>query len=567
PHATSKISQVSDLDGITTLGFRGEALPSIASVAKVTMVTRPKNQTMATRYIIDNGVEVDFGEIGSTEGTSVTVENLFERIPARKKFLAKSSAEENAITNLVSKFILANPNISFNYSCGERTIYAHNGLGVENAIKCIYGDEYLSKMVKINGAMSDIVLQGYVNKPSFSKHSRSFQTLIVNGRFVENADISYLVYGCYQKYLMSRQYPTYVLYLTVPHDMVDVNVHPNKMEVKFAIPALIKKLISETIKTQILDALSSPKEIDFDIRDDFFTVEEKSDLPFTITTHEPKKTETITSQTETSVINTQKDLPFDEIETPKTEQSKYTSQSDFVCEPKKVNSSALELPRTVQFQSRTSQNTSFSDSATIGKKTGIEQVAIPVQKTRKIIGKLFNTYIVIEQEDEILLIDQHAAHEKILYDRYAREHESGIIATQTMLVPYEFSVSPTESAIISENLDIFSQAGFKITQKTATKFQLKTVPLCCVGINVQSFISDFLSEQNGAFIPDLFNKKLMQTACKSAIKGEDDLSKDEIEALLTAFENEITEFFCPHGRPIVIKLSRREIEKWFKRIV
>ena len=563
PHATSKISNISDLDGISTLGFRGEALPSIASVAKVTMVSRPKNQEMAMRYVIDNGVEIDFGEIGATEGTSVTVEHLFDRIPARKKFLNKIASEENSITNLISRFILANPSISFKYSSADKIIFTSNGLGLENAIKCVYGDEYLSKMVKIDSALSDIVLYGYINKPSFSKHSRALQTLVVNGRFVENSEISYTVYGCFQKYLMSRQYPTFVLHLNVPYDMVDANVHPNKMEVKFAVPGLIKKLLSDTIKTHILSELSTPKEINIP-ESDFFTVQHKSDLPFDTDI-------CITPSTKTQ-SQIEKDEPaqqdtFDEFNKAHDPfEINEHSLGEYFTAPKKVNSTVLEVPQTVKFPAR-NKYLSLSDSASENSTNIPSQIELSTPKTRKNVGKLFNTYIIVEQGNDILLIDQHAAHEKLLYDRYLREYESGIVATQSMLIPYEFTLTHEESEFLIQNIDKLASAGFTITQKSATKFQLKSIPLCCISINAQTFISDFISEQNGRFIPETFKHKLMQTACKSAIKGEDDLSQCEIDALLDAFDAETTEYFCPHGRPIVIKLTRREIEKCFKRIV
>lgn len=570
-HATSKIKEINDLDKISTLGFRGEALPSIASVSKVTMVTRTRDNQLGTQYVIDNGCELDFGEMGAPLGTSVLVENLFERVPARKKFLAKESSEENAITTLVSKFILANPTISFHYTANGKIIYSSSGNGLENAINTVYGSQYLANMLKIDSAMSDIVLTGYINKPSFTKHSKAFQTLIINGRYVENDDISYTVFGCYQKYLMKRQFPTYVLHLSLPYDMVDVNVHPNKMEVKFAIPGLIKKIVADAIKSQVLEAVSVPKEIEEDFSEskvkvfDFFEVTEQpneqfcDDLPFDAPS---KKSEPI--------------IPFfSEEKVAPVEIKQYTSQEDYYEDkPKrKIDSSILGDIPTQKVFSRSSLNDtklrepSYTQITPSPFLSNVKQDSIEVKITPKVLGKIFNTYIIVEYGNDVCLIDQHAAHEKLLYDKLVEEYNRSAVVVQTMLIPYKFKVSPQEKEIIESNLDTLRRAGFHLESK-GNEFALKTTPLCCIGFNAQSFINDFLSaNKDTKLLPDAFNNVLMQTACKSAIKGEDDLSQSEINILVEQIFSQISELFCPHGRPIAVKLSKKEIEKWFKRIV
>lgn len=561
PHATSKIRSISDLDGISTLGFRGEALPSIASVAKVTVLTKPANATIGCRYVVDNGNECDFGEMGAPDGTTVTVENLFERIPARKKFLAKSSVEENAITTLVSKYILAKYNVAFRYTVNGKNIYSSTGMGLESAIKTVYNDEYLQNSIKINSTMSDINLHGYINKPAFTKHSRSFQTLIVNGRYVVNDDISYTIFGCYQKYLMKRQYPTYVLHLNLPYDLVDVNVHPNKLQVKFAMPGLIKKIIVDAINEQVLNSVSAAKSISGFVPNFF-------DLPQT---------------NKNAIDTTADDLPFD-VDTAPFIVSSTATQSTFEpnSEPAKkvtVTSDALgeiDYPASVKIKSNFSEwndsrleeprEDSFSDIlADISPSISADSTL-----STRVVGKLFNTYIIIESSNDIFLIDQHAAHEKILFDKYVSEFERGCIALQKMLIPYEFTVSHDESEVIISNLQLLNSLGFEIVQEKPAAFSLKSIPLCCVGLNVKNFISDFLDIKSGSrfsMMPDAFRSLVMQSACKAAAKGEDDLSDIEINSLLEQMSQNTTELFCPHGRPVVVKITRSEVEKWFKRIV
>ncbi len=609
PHATSKISKLDDLDAISTLGFRGEALPSIASVATVTMITRTPDSDIGTRYVLDNGTETDFGEIGAPVGTTVTVEDLFARIPARRKFLQKESAEENAITACVAKFILANPNVSFEYVANDKTVYFSDGNGVENAIITIYGKEYLANTSYVQSNISDIVLCGYINKPAYTKHSRSYQTFVVNGRYVQSDEISFTVFGCYQKYLMKRQYPTYVLYLNLPCDLVDVNVHPSKTEVRFAAVGLIKKLIADTVKEQVLSEVSIPKEIGGFPRDEelfkFFTSKQQP-ADGTTTSQENKHGDNsnVFSDDFSEVFSSRgnpannKDDSvqngFDDVFSPIT----HEPLTDEIAEPtrrNKIDSSFLDLPPTETLAAKDDKPGRFGENASIFKrdetlsnvinsldtdsrhkagfgdlladKISPPQSGLQIPVSSKLIGKLFNTYIIIERGNDVYLIDQHAAHEKILFDKLMRQYENDTIAVQKMLVPYEFKVSPTEVDVLCENLPKLRDAGFSVSHKGGEKFTLSAVPATCSSINVQSFVSDFLSDLKDKVVShDLF-ASIMQSACKAAVKGEDDLSDSEIETLLSGISENVSELFCPHGRPISVRIGRTDIEKWFKRLI
>ena len=609
PHATSKISKLDDLDAISTLGFRGEALPSIASVATVTMITRTPDSDIGTRYVLDNGTETDFGEIGAPVGTTVTVEDLFARIPARRKFLQKESAEENAITACVAKFILANPNVSFEYVANDKTVYFSDGNGVESAIITIYGKEYLDNTSYVQSNISDIVLCGYINKPAYTKHSRSYQTLVVNGRYVQSDEISFTVFGCYQKYLMKRQYPTYVLYLNLPCDLVDVNVHPSKTEVRFAAVGLIKKLIADTVKEQVLSEVSIPKEIGGFPRDEelfkFFTSKQQPAVGTTTSQENKYGDNSGVFSGDFSEVFLPRDNPtddkddsvqngFDDVFSPIT----HEPLADEIAEPtrrKKIDSSFLDLPPIETSTTKDDKPSGFGENASIFKrdetlsnvinsldtdsrhkagfgdlladKISPPQSGLQIPVSSKLIGKLFNTYIIIERGNDVYLIDQHAAHEKILFDKLMRQYENDTIAVQKMLVPYEFKVSPTEVDVLCENLPKLRDAGFSVSHKDGEKFTLSAVPATCSSINVQSFVSDFLSDLKDKVVShDLF-ASIMQSACKAAVKGEDDLSDSEIETLLSGISENVSELFCPHGRPISVRIGRTDIEKWFKRLI
>lgn len=588
PHATSKISKLDDLDAISTLGFRGEALPSIASVATVTMITRTPDSDIGTRYVLDNGAETDFGEIGAPVGTTVTVEDLFARIPARKKFLQKESVEENAISTCIAKFILANPDVSIEYATNDKTVYSSDGNGVESAIMTVYGKDYLENSCYVHSNISDIVLCGYVNKPAYSKHSRSFQTLIVNGRYVQSDEISFTIFGCYQKYLMKRQYPTYVLYLNLPYDLVDVNVHPSKTEVRFATVGLIKKLVAGTVKDQVLSEVSVPKEISGTPRDEEM-------FEFFSTHAAAKKDGVDNGDADSGDIFSLENLSVGSDNGRPNSTNDVFEQTSETSRPtgpriKKIDSSFLDLPPlesalTTEETNKLSENDSIfarNESLShviesmdfdsgfgnlVGGKQKNEQTTFNIETPAKLVGKLFNTYIVIECGDHVYLVDQHAAHEKILFDKLMRQYENNVIAVQKMLVPYKFEVSGDEVDVLVENIPKLYDAGFHVSRERGNNFVLSSVPATCATINVQSFVTDFLSELQSDLVSRDLIASVMQSACKAAVKGEDDLSEVEINTLLTDIADNVSELFCPHGRPISIGIRKTEIEKWFKRLV
>lgn len=583
PHATSKIASVGDLDAISTLGFRGEALPSIASVATVTMVTRTADSDIGTRYVVDNGAEIDFGDAGAPFGTSVTVERLFERIPARRKFLQKDVVEENAIAACVQKFILANPDVSFEYFANGKLVRSSSGDGVESAITTVYGIEYLENSSYIKSESSGIVLCGYVNKPAYTKHSKAFQTLVVNGRYVQSEEIAFTVYGCYQKYLMKRQYPTYVLYLNLPCDLVDVNVHPSKTEVRFAAAGLIKKIVADAIKNQVLADVALPKEISSPSRDEemfkFFTAREDE---------EDREKTAENGEVSGEKVTKKPAFGFEKIKSAADNfvSSEPSPSKRVAVEPDFDDVFSLKSTSFIGEKSAPAAAKSFDgfsdvaatsraetlsdvigaiDSGSYSPIENAEQTEIKVETPSRIIGKLFNTYIVIERGESVYLIDQHAAHEKLLFDRLTRQYEGGVVAVQKLLVPYAFSVDPSEVDVLLGNIDELNKAGFVVRRKNSTLFELSGVPACCSSINVRSFVSDFVSEM--PFASGDLIASIMQSACKAAIKGEDDLSEIEIKSLLEDVMRETSELFCPHGRPVSVKLTRSEIEKWFKRLV
>lgn len=566
-HATSKIKNIDDLDSIATLGFRGEALPSIASVAKVTMQTRQKGSEIGFKYVVDNGVVVDSGEIGCPQGTTVIVEDVFGHIPARKKFLQKNNVEENAISTLVSKIILANYNVAISLTVNGKPIYRSSGQGIESAIYCIYGEEYFSNLLKVDATDFGVHVFGYMGKPSYTKHTKNYQTIIINGRYVVSEDVSYWIYGCYMDFLMKRQFPTFILYINLPYDMIDVNVHPNKLEVKFASVGAVKKVITDTVKQQIINSSKIAKEvfleddgIEFFLPDDNDEKKEiKNDDIFTISEFVPENKEKFNEDVApivTRVISKESEfLGRAELKEPTIP---FTSMIT-----KNIFNSIADVTISGENVEKSQENTKIEENKPV-------QTSMGFLPTLKYAGKIFNTYLIFDDGENAYFIDQHAAHERILYDKLEKDFIEGRVAVQNLLFPYDFTVSVEEGQAIKDNMSEIEKAGFIIKSNNDLSFSLCAVPARCGEMNIKSFLSTLLFDvvnYNCVKSLNIFKDKLMQNACKHAIKGEMDIKESEIKALVEKMVSDDIVLYCPHGRPIVIKVAKNEVEKWFKRIV
>lgn len=533
PHATSKIGSLDDLETIGTLGFRGEALPSIAAVADVTMISRTEDREVGGKIAFVGGKTTEYDNCGAKLGTSVTVENLFARIPARKKFLNKPSREETKIFTLIEHMVLSNPDIVFKFD-SESKRFSSAGEGLESAVFAVYDDAVLKNTVKVEIDEPPLSVRGFTCVPSFTKPSKNYQNIIINGRYVESADVSYAVYSVYAQYLMKRQYPLFVLHITMPFDMVDVNVHPSKMQVKFADTVKIKSLVARAVRNAIEPRLTDVKKL----HDDDFGIKTPDEPP------QFGKAHTLRS--------------FFDVAPPPV-------KSEQVAD---VDIGLFDEPSQTACEPVTEQAATYRDVYEAAGDFAAEKR--PFAPTEcKYVGKLFNTYLVLERGDMCYFIDQHAAHEKLLYDRLLADYESKRLKTQPLILPFVFDVSPSDAELISENIEHFESCGFGITPFGDQTFTLSFVPYECAGIDMQSFVSDLLTLVNSREkSPMALKERLMQAACKAAVKGEiDDLSQTEIDALLTEMTERGITLFCPHGRPIAVGFTKKEIEKWFKRIV
>jgi len=549
PHATSKISTIKDLDNITSLGFRGEALASIASVSKINIASKPKDQEVGAQISAEGGEMQEVTDCAATDGTIITVNNLFFNTPVREKFLKSERSEESEISSTVAKFILGNPNISFKYVADNKVIYQSFGDGFESAMACIYGADVINECFNIDTEKNGIKIRGYIGKHHFTKGNRTYQTTFINGRYIINQTVSAAIANAYSSYLMKRQYPFYVLSLELPSEIVDVNVHPNKLDVRFANNQIIYSSIYSVV-SKVLDGTSEAINI----------VAKSQNIP----------NETVNNYT----------TPKEPVAKKETQKEEYESQkwNQFVfCDVgKKAEKDYTTIEKQIETKKQDgvdifAENKAFLEKLAKEKEDKIkqEQTTITIEKELKVIGQALNTFLILEDGQDLYFIDQHAAHEKLMFDKINKAYSDGDMIKQPLLIPFVLNVNNEEYQFILSKINVIYDMGIEISEFGRNAFKISTVPAFLSDINLQKFFNDILNDLDvlkSLTLNDVLFEKLAQKACKSAIKAGDKLSQIEIDTLLNELKNNLG-LKCPHGRPVAIKITRTEIDKWFKRIV
>ncbi len=570
PHATSKISAVEDLDKILTLGFRGEALASIGSVSKATILSKTKDDEMGNIIVCEGGVIGDADVYPSDTGTTVSVENLFFNTPARAKFLKASKSEETDITNIITRLILSHPDIAFKYTSDGKVMLQSFGGGLDEAIIEIYGYNTITDCIPIETEKNGIKISGFIGKSYFTKPNRTYQTVILNGRYVVNNTIQSSMHNAYAAYLMKRQYPFYVLKIDMSPETVDVNVHPNKTDVRFIDNQVIYSTLYSVV-TKVLDGSAAALEI---VKpNNYVPIDEGSrpiipqkpitpdeigeahcDRPFVSGFNEELLDQTIWGRYNKSK-SAEKEGEFEKM---------FGVADSHDDEPRELGGNKIDDI----FAENKKYIAEMEAKKAAEEAEKARQEELKVEPEFKVIGQVLATYLILEKENDIYFIDQHAAHERLLYDKFIEEYKSGNVAEQTMLVPYIFRVNESESEFIIGKFPELRKAGFDISEYDVNEFAVYSVPVLLFDMDLKSFFDDLLSDISfkKETMPELIHDKIAMKACKAAIKSGKILSEDEIDALLKAMKYN-TALRCPHGRPVTVKISRTEIDKWFKRIV
>ncbi|SHF18389.1 DNA mismatch repair endonuclease MutL [Lactonifactor longoviformis] len=578
-HATSKIASAEDLTRISSLGFRGEALSSIAAVSQVELITKTVRELTGTRYVIEGGEEKALEEIGAPNGTTFLVRNLFFNTPVRAKFLKSPVTEANYVSSFMEQLALSHSDISFKYiSNGQTKLHTSGNNNLKDVIYHIYGRDITRELMEIQWERNGLAIQGYMGKPSVSRGNRNFENYYVNGRYVKSKIIMKAIEDAYKPFLMQHKYPFVSLHLTMEGEDLDVNVHPTKMEVRFSSGQEVYQAVYQALLEQLTHKELIP-EVSFD------RSREKKELPPPQSSiPEPFEKQRIAAQTAVQPPE----------ETAKTvHPAKHVRENTVYAAVRPQTGSTEERPRVpreqtpplpVQPQAAPEEagiSLETAERGEAGKKDHgeasqqlelfEEKLLSPSARSRhRIIGQLFDTYWLVEYDNKFYIIDQHAAHEKVLYERIMKDLQNKEIHSQYLSPPLIIELSIQEEELLRANMEVFASFGFEIESFGGRGYSIRAVPSNLYGVaDAELFLEllDHLEGDTKRSSLELLTHRLATMACKAAVKGNQTLSCSEADRLIEELLTLDNPYHCPHGRPTIIAMTKYELEKKFKRIV
>lgn len=616
-HATSKIEDADDLNHIASLGFRGEALSSIAAVSRVEIITKRKENLTGTRMVLEGAKEQSIDEIGAPDGTTFLMRNLFFNTPVRRKFLKQPATEGSYITDLMEHLALSRPDISFKFVLGNQTRFHTSGNGdLREVIYRIYGREIAAQLVPIQMEENGIKVEGYLGKPVLVRSNRNFEIYFINGRFIRSGVIAKAIEEGYKQYLMQHKFPLCVLHITMDTETVDVNVHPSKMDVRFSDGMAFARMLSENIATTLRNREMIP---DASLEDEKSTQKkEQEDRKASWKEHTPEVFEKKREESyrvmeaakyeavpkdqrefiqkpiwqeahagiQTSIRKPESISARTEEPNPVTAATPETKEDDFFVEaaplePRaETSSEPVICPETAEVIEpkedspvQTQPEDKEPEVKAVQQMNLFEEKLLSVQNRSRyrIIGQVFDTYWLIQFEDKLFIIDQHAAHEKVKYERLMKQFHEKSVISQRLMPPIIVSLTGQEESILHTYEDAFSQLGFEIEAFGGNEYALRSVPVDLYGCSERELflaVLDELSQETGnrgSF--QVIEEKIASMSCKAAVKGNNRLSLQEADQLIDELLTLDNPYNCPHGRPTIIAMTETDLEKKFKRIV
>lgn len=553
-HSTSKIRSVEDLLFVSSLGFRGEALSSISAVSRVELITKTPDALTGVRYQIEGSKEIAFEEIGAPDGTTFLVKDLFYNTPARKKFLKSAQTEGSYIADMVEKLALSHPDISFKFISNNQTKLHTSGNGnIKDLIYHVYGREISSAVLPVEIENELFSVNGYIGKPVITRGNRNFEVYFINGRYVKSQLLSKAIEEAYKSFLMQHQYPFCVLYFTFKGESLDVNVHPTKMELRF----------------------DNNQEVYQYLCNGLYEVLSRKEMIPEVPVSEEKKAPEIVREYKESIPE-----PFEarRLNQVRMQESIFTpSQIERVRESVKKDS-----PYEEKYATRISEKTSYQTNIINKAQNDIKYENITLEslssdfltkdakKKHRIIGQLFKTYWLVEFEDKLFIVDQHAAHEKVLYERTMATLREKEYTSQTISPPIVLSLDANEVLMLEKYMDQITKMGYEIEHFGGKEYMISAVPANLFKVDMKDLFIEMLddfSNLTGRETPELILEKVASMSCKAAVKGNQGLSYQEFDALVEELLTLDNPYNCPHGRPTIISMTKYEIEKKFKRII
>lgn len=604
-HATSKIDNAEDLTRIASLGFRGEALSSIAAVSKVEVITKRREHLTGTRILLEGAIEKSFEEIGAPDGTTFIMRNLFYNTPVRRKFLKQAATEGGYIADLMEHLALSRPDISFKFVLGNQTRFHTSGNGdLREVIYRIYGREIASSLVPVQAEENGIRIEGYLGKPVLVRSNRNFEIYYINGRFIKSNVVAKAIEEGYKEYLMQHKFPLCVLHITMDAETVDVNVHPTKMDVRFSDTIGFCNFLANTVRDTLKNKEMIPDAVLGDEREAQKAERAEQQAAWKVRTPEPFETKRDATYKvmEAAKYEPQKPKAKEFMQNPvwsrvlgdrkvpeeasdKTE----VSEEEFFVEAKEWTEENKDKEELASQENTALQSNPIAEEENIISETTpkateesiiteaaqmnlFEEKMLSVENRSRyrMIGQVFDTYWLLQFEDKLFIIDQHAAHEKVKYERLMKQYHEKNVVSQTLMPPIIVSLSGQEESTYKAYADTFVELGFEIEAFGGNEYALRSVPVDLYGCSEREMfleVLDELSEGTGRNSFKVVEEKIASMSCKAAVKGNNRLSYAEAEMLIDELLTLENPYNCPHGRPTIISMTQYEMEKKFKRIV
>ena len=620
-HATSKIRTVDDLVQIATLGFRGEALSSISAVARVECITKTPEALTGVRYRVEGGKEIEFEEIGAPSGTTMIVRNLFFNTPARAKFLKSGMTEGNHVAHVVEELALSHPDISFKFlSNGQSRLYTSGNGNLKEIIYQIFGRDLTRELIPVDKKTELMSIHGFIGNPGAARANRNFENYFVNGRFVKDRILGKAIEDAYHGFLMQHRFPFTLLYIRIDGTKVDVNVHPSKMEVRFSSQEEIYHTLCLALQNALMQRERIPQ---VPLKEEQRNAEKAPGFPEKKTPEpEPfeqvRRTRLAAAAVQDGRENYQGNPETAKLPEADRETDKFGGHTSGVSSAFSQNLSDLRAgsernPITSDFRAQTERNPGDSEEAvtqsgksalagnltpeeilhygkrnpaeyqksgfsggssgTVGKQLSLFQedkvLSEQSRKMYRLIGQVFDTYWLFEFKDSLYIMDQHAAHEKVMYERMMKNYREKKIQSQMLFPAIVLDLSAAEAELLRNHLDAFAEMGFEAEPFGGNTFKISAVPANLYSVASVDLFTEILGQlgEVGDLSPRLIPEKLASMSCKAAVKGDHKLSVQEADALLDELLTLENPYNCPHGRPTIISISRYEMDKKFKRIV
>lgn len=582
-HSTSKIKSVEDLFTVTSLGFRGEALSSIAAVSQVELITKTNGDFTGSRYLIEGSKEVSLEEIGAPDGTTFIIRNLFYNTPARKKFLKSAQTEGTYIHELMQRMILSHPDVAFKFIMNNQVKLQSSGNGnIKDIIYHLYGRDITKALLPIAHESELFKVSGFIGKPMISRGNRGYELYFVNGRFIRSQILSKAIEDAFKPFLMQHQYPFTVLYFEIDSSFLDVNVHPTKMELRFSNQQELYREVQNILSAALVHRdiipevpVDTPKKNEMEapkiekVMPEPFEqkrLEEirkavRKDSPYEIKypVSRPMGTGSVSSAAQEKLLDTIKSMPPEDMMEERIQKEPLPEQSKKETE-KELAKEAYVLREEETYGAK--PEGSYEQGSFLKEEEMAKQ---------KIIGQLFDTYWLVEYNDRLFIVDQHAAHEKVMYEKLKKQFEKKEFTSQAISPPIVITLSMREAEVLERFKEQFTKLGFEIEHFGGAEYSICGVPGNLYRLNTRDVLIEMLDELTDGIseraTTDVILDKIASMSCKAAVKGSQRLSLPEMEQLMKDLMKLDNPYNCPHGRPTIIAMSKYEIEKKFKRIV